>query len=304
MPSVRPRPLEILNLTVCGILLAMCVITGLAGRLPGWPLLAAQYALMIAGVWFIVRATWRGMDSLHPAVALALDLYPALLVPLVFDSLGPLIVAVNPAANPGRDDWLVAADRFLFGVDPTVWLQRFVRPRLTDVMYVAYCLYFVMPFAVAGYIWRRRTVGDLRRYIFIVVLSFFVSYTGYFLVPAKGPRVALANAHSVTLAVTPISKAVVDGMNFVERNKNDVFPSGHVMLTAVCLLLALQLKPRLFLLLLPIGLGVFVSTVYCRYHYVIDVIAGLLLALPMPWVGGWLYEKMRGAGAGSQPALL
>ena len=31
----------------------------------------------------------------------------------------------------------------------------------------------------------------LRRYVFVVVLSFFVSYVGYFIVPAKGPRMAL-----------------------------------------------------------------------------------------------------------------
>jgi membrane-associated phospholipid phosphatase len=65
------------------------------------------------------------------------------------------------------------------------------------------------------------------------------------------------------------------------------------MLTAVCLLLALRQSRRLFLILLPIGLGVFVSTVYCRYHYVIDVLAGLLLALPMPWLGRWAYERLR-----------
>ena len=47
----------------------------------------------------------------------------------------------------------------------------------------------------------------------------------------------------------------------------------------------------LFLILLPVGLGVFISTVYCRYHYVIDVIAGFLLALPMPWLGDWLYGR-------------
>ena len=294
MPPVRIRPLEILNLSVCGILLALALVAGLAGRLPGWPALAAQYAVMIAGVLLVVRITRRGMDSLRPLTAMVVDFYPALVVPLVFDSLGPLIPAVNPAANPGRDGWLIAADRFLFGADPTVWLERFVRPWLTDVMYVAYCCYFIMPFAVAGYIWRRRTVGELRRFIFIVVLAFFVSYVGYFLVPAKGPRFALAEAHHVPLQVTPISRFISEGMNTLERNKNDVFPSGHVMLTAVCLLLALQQSHRLFRLLLPIGIGVFVSTVYCRYHYVIDVIAGLLLALPTPWVGGWVYERLRG----------
>ena len=83
-------------------------------------------------------------------------------------------------------------------------------------------------------------------------------------------------------------------MNFVKRNKNNVFPSGHVMVTCVCLLLAWSEDRRLFFWLLPVGLGVFVSTVYCRYHYVINVIAGLALALPMPALGNCLYRRWGG----------
>ena len=43
--------------------------------------------------------------------------------PFVFESLGPLIAAARGRA---RDDFLIAADRFLFGTDLTVWLERFV----------------------------------------------------------------------------------------------------------------------------------------------------------------------------------
>jgi membrane-associated phospholipid phosphatase len=227
------------------------------------------------------------------------DFYPVAYVPLVFDSLGPLIPALNPAANPGRDGWLIAADRFLLGTDPTVWLQRCVRPWLSDVMYLAYCAYFIVPFVVAGYILWNRSLAHLRRYIFIVVLAFYASYVGYFLVPARGPRAAIT--HTVKLQTTPISRAVTDGMNWVERNKNDVFPSGHVMLTAVCLMLAWRESRWLFLGLLPVGLGVFVSTVYCRYHYVIDVLAGLVLALPMPVAGAWSFKRLMKLGAGDMP---
>src|SRR4051812_13486492 len=140
MSRVRPRPLEILNLTVCGILLAICLIAGVMGRLPGWPLLALQFVAMLAGVLLIVRLAGPGRTN-GPVVAAIVELSPAVLVPLVFDSLAPLIPALNPAANSGRDHWLIAADRFLLGGDPTVWLQRFVRPRLTDLMYLAYCCY-------------------------------------------------------------------------------------------------------------------------------------------------------------------
>jgi membrane-associated phospholipid phosphatase len=296
--NFRFRPLEILNLVACGTLLLLCVACGAAGRLPAWPGLAVQYAAMAAGVLGVAWLARR--PRVPPPLVPVVDLYPVLFVPLVFDSLGRLIPAVNPAADPGRDDWLVAADRFLFGTDPTVWLERFVRPWLTDGMYVAYYLYFVVPFVVAAYLWRRRGLAAFRRYVFVVALSFFVSYVGYFLVPAKGPRVALEPVQTIKLRdfqATPFARALADAMNFVERNKNDVFPSGHVMLTAVCLLLALRESRRLFLLLLPVGLGVFVSTVYCRYHYVIDVIAGLLLALPMPAVGRRAYERLGGEAA-------
>jgi membrane-associated phospholipid phosphatase len=288
------RPLDLLNVVVCAILLVLCMYGAAANRLVDWPVLALRLTLMLLGVLAIARLARR--PRLSGVWAVVVELYPAALVPLVFDALGPLIPAVNSAAECGRDFWLIRADRFLLGTDPTVWLQRLVRPWLTNVMYLAYCAYFVVPFVVAGYVWRRRSGEAFRRFVFTVVLAFYVSYVGYFLVPARGPRFALAAAHTAvpTLYTTPISRAIVDGMNFVERNKNDVFPSGHVMLTAVCLLLALRESRRLFLILLPIGLGVFVSTVYCRYHYVIDVLAGLLLALPMPWLGELAWKWLSG----------
>jgi membrane-associated phospholipid phosphatase len=293
-PAVIRRPLDLLNAVVCTVLLALCLYGAATGRLVGWQVLAVRLALMLSGVLAIARLARR--SALPRALAVIVELYPVALVPLVFDALGPLIPAVNPAAECGRDFWLMRADRFLLGTDPTVWLQRLVRPWLTDVMYLAYCAYFVVPFVVAGYVWRRRSPEAFRRYVFTVVLAFYVSYVGYFLVPARGPRFAMAAAHTTvpTLYTTPISRAIVNGMNAVERNKNDVFPSGHVMLTAVCLLLALRESRRLFLMLLPIGVGVLVSTVYCRYHYVIDVIAGLVLALPMPWVGERGYGRLAG----------
>lgn len=288
------RPLDILNTAVAVLMLALCGVGAALGRLPLWRELAGLLGVMLVAVWVIGRVARR--PRLPWPLAVVVELYPLAFVPLVFSICGPLILALNPAADRGRDGWLIAADRRLFrGVDPTVWLQTFVRPWLTDVMYLAYCAYFFVPLVLAWFVWRRRSLAVLRRYVFVVVLSFYVTYVGYFLVPAKGPRETIA--HTVKLQVTPISRGVTDGMNWLERNKNDVFPSGHVAITAICLLLALRESRRLFWGLLPVCLGVFVSTVYCRYHYVVDVIAGLVVALPMPWVGGWVYDRCMGTSA-------
>jgi membrane-associated phospholipid phosphatase len=43
--------------------------------------------------------------------------------------------------------------------------------------------------------------------------------------------------------------------------------------------------------LLPIVLALIISTVYCRYHYVVDVIAGFGLTLLSVILGGWYYRR-------------
>jgi membrane-associated phospholipid phosphatase len=36
-----------------------------------------------------------------------------------------------------------------------------------------------------------------------------------------------------------------------------------------------------------------ISTVYCRFHYVVDVIAGALLAAVTVPLGDWLYDRLK-----------
>ena len=128
----------------------------------------------------------------------------------------------------------------------------------------------------------------------MVSLAFYVSYTGYVLVPAEGPRVGLKAEQTVRLQQTTLSRAVAGTLDGLERNRVDAFPSGHILITAVCLITAAGYFRRLFWLLLPVGLLLMLATVYCRYHYVIDVIAGLALAPLMPPLAGWLYDHLSG----------
>ena len=46
------------------------------------------------------------------------------------------------------------------------------------------------------------------------------------------------------------------------------------------------------------GTGVIVSTVYLRYHYVIDVVAGALLAVTVVMIAKPLYRLLGGIEAG------
>ena len=283
--GVRLRPLEALNLLTLAVLSALTF--ALDGRVADAGGTLARYALM-AGALLLVMAAVRREDRLPPALRFAVNFYPMAFIPILYESLGPLIPAARPAA---KDAMLIAADRALLGGDPTVWLQRFLRPALTDLFFVSYLSYYFIAIALGIVIWRR-SAPIARRFIFTLSLSYVLSYAGYFAVPALGPRVALASRHTVPLETTAVSRAISSTLDELEHTKLDVFPSGHTMIAVVVLIVAWQRARDTFWWLLPVAICLVISTVYCRFHYVVDILAGALLAAVTVPLGDRLYDRL------------
>ena len=61
--------------------------------------------------------------------------------------------------------------------------------------------------------------------------------------------------------------------------RGGAFPSAHVSGAVVVSLVAWRHQPRLAYLLVPIAGSVMIATVYGRFHYVLDALAGAGLAL-------------------------
>jgi membrane-associated phospholipid phosphatase len=286
------RPLELLNFSVVAILAGVAVLCAVAGRLSNWPGVLGRYGWMLVFL-LIVSVLARREEKLPRALRLAVNFYPMAVLPLIYESLGVLIPAVRGGE---KDAWLVAADRAVFHLDPTVWLERFIWPPLTDLLFIAYATYYFFPIILGAALWKKNP-ALARKFIFCLSFTFYLSYFGYFLVPAKGPRVSLAEEQSVKLEVTPVSRAISQKLNELEHTKDDAFPSGHTMVTVFCLLVARRQVSRLFHAWLPIATLLVVSTVYCRFHYVVDVFAGLALAFAALPVGEKLYGWFRSASS-------
>ncbi len=205
--------------------------------------------------------------------------------------------AISSLRTRQRDDHLRAgADRALFGVDVTIWAERFVTPFRNDLFAAAYTTYYFLALTLGGLLFALRR-ADARRFFFTVVLAYHVSYAGYFVIPGLGPRVTLADRQRVSVHDTPISRAIDDTLNKMEQTKYDVFPSGHTMIAVVVLIVAFQRLRPAFWFLLPVATGLVISTIYCRYHYAIDVIAGIALAAVTVPIGDRLYDRLMGSQA-------
>ncbi len=289
------RPLEALNLLA---LCAVAVLTALLRRRLEDPTgILLRYAIMAVAL-LLVTLLLRYEERFPRWAGFLLDFYPAAFIPVLYETLGPLISA---ARGGPRDALLIAADRALFGVDVTVWLQRVVRPWLTNFFYVSYTTYYFVAL-VLGFVLFRRSTRDLRRFIFTLTVCYYVSYVGYFIVPALGPRFALAASHTVVLETTALSAAIERTLNELEHTKLDVFPSGHTMIAATVLLVAYRRARDAFWWLLPVATCLVLSTIYCRYHYVVDVLAALALTVATVPLGDRLYDALNASRSSRAPA--
>lgn len=76
----------------------------------------------------------------------------------------------------------------------------------------------------------------------------------------------------------------------LEGIKRDAFPSGHVGISLLILILIYRYNKKFFWLLLFPVLMLILSTVYCRYHYFVDVLGGILLTIVTLVLGNLYYN--------------
>jgi membrane-associated phospholipid phosphatase len=215
--------------------------------------------------------------------------------PLVVFTFEEIYFLAGPIHH-GRDydPLLIAIDHALFKVHPTQWLAQFASPFLTEVSQIAYSLFYVL-FIVAGVeLYRKQDLSQFRYFRFAAVYGFFISYIGYFFLPAVGPRFTLHDFSKINIelpgmVLTPYLRWFINiGESIPEGASNaiaqacaqrDVFPSGHTMMTLITIILAYRFRLRVRYGILATGLLLIFATVYLRYHYFIDIVAGVFLAL-------------------------
>ena len=265
-------PVDLLTLAFIAFLLTLTL--ALSSRLPhaGWLVIRfLALALALAG-----SARYASLPAAAPWSRTLHAFLPVLVVPVLFDSMGDIIPWVRHGTI---DAVLITADRALFGGQhPTVLLERFVHPLLTTVLQFAYLSYYPMAVILGAWLWRKKNETAFQEAIFGIILCFYLSYLGYLLFPAVGPRFTLAHLQTRDLAAGPLVIAIRETLDTLENTKTDAFPSGHTAVALMTLFYAWKFKERILVrLLLPAVIGLILSTVYLRYHYVIDVIAGIAL---------------------------
>jgi len=230
------------------------------------------YAAFLAGAIAVIgfcRAApgeWRGR--------LRLAYYPALMG-IVFVHLKTVVPLIHPGSADGRlQEW----DRALFGGNFSLRLEPFMSPVLTELASLCYCLFFVyLSASLLRYL--RAPLPQAQAFYAGLFTLYGIGFLGYTLLPGRGPYAAMADAFTKPLSGCLITD-VLTSLYPLGTNGADVFPSLHCAVSAYILGFDASQSPRRFRWwLLPV-LGLWASTIYLRFHYAVDVAAGLALAIP------------------------
>jgi len=278
------------RLTLSFIVLLTVVIVLNVSCIPSWPLLIFRYSVLALVVLLLAA-----LDRRTPGSRLSGFLHafiPIICVVIIFNSLGDIIPFIR---QHYYDEVLVRIDHLLFAAHPTVWMERFNSTWLTALFQIAYISYYAMPIAVATALFFGDKQAEFETAAFTIILCFYLSYVGYLLFPAVGPRFTLNHLQTTDLQSGPMTLWIRQTLDTLEHNKTDAFPSGHTAVALVSLFYAWKFRQKaLFRVLVPAASALIISTVYLRYHYVIDVIAGVLLAVLTIFISPWMHRIFSG----------
>jgi membrane-associated phospholipid phosphatase len=222
--------------------------------------------------------TLAGKTSSIWALRARLAIYPALMLFLFVHMRW-----VSPLINDGKmDEALWKLDSAILGGSLSVMMQGVVSPVLTELMSFCY-MFFMIYLFVSILTWTLSGRAEAVAFYAGLFGIYGVGYFGYTLVPAIGPYLAHADKFSAPLEgwilTDFLAAAYPRGTNYT-----DIFPSIHCAASAFMLLFdARRNRSRFWICAAPCA-GIWLSTIYLRYHYFVDVAAGCALAVIALWV--------------------
>lgn len=234
-----------------------------------WSLYLLARVLCIIG---IVSLTFTHEDT--PLILRFLrDWYPLSTIALFYFEIKKLTQMVFQRYF---DETVIYWEKRLFKGMPCLELSdRFPSIILSEILHLCYFSYYVMTVFLAAWLYFSGRIGPFQETVFAETLAFNLSLLCYPFLPTTGPRYLFEKIHG------PLSKGLFFRLAHLAvsrgSSKGTAFPSSHVSLSVTVLLCALRYDSTAFLILLPMCVGLTLGTVYGRFHYVIDAIAGAIL---------------------------
>jgi len=181
-------------------------------------------------------------------------------------------------------------DLQIFGYHPgVVWGTMFNSFFIQEFFHFAYFSYYPMIFGVPFYIYINKDKFEFNRVLFNILFVFVMCYILYIIFPVVGARI-YAGAEEMT--ETYRHGLFTHIMVYIYRSVphwGAAFPSSHVAVSLTISLLSFRYFKYLSWILLINTIFLSISTVFCHYHYFVDVLGGIIYGFIMYGVSEFIY---------------
>lgn len=249
-----------------GVVLAIVLL--FHSRIPHWHLLILPNIIAIAVELLLALVVGDG----------------AALVPRLVRNLAPLgffiplyaqTESINHIVFPGfLDPLFQRIEESVFGFQPAVvFAQRFPQNWLAEYMHFAYASYYLLFPGLAVILYLRRERPVFLDYMFSLCATMYVCFLTYIFLPVRG-AISFGLGDGPGSTTLPFTAAMAWVYRHLEI-EGAAFPSSHVAVAALVLYYTVRYARSAAWVVGPLVISLIVATVYCRYHYAIDVLAGL-----------------------------
>jgi membrane-associated phospholipid phosphatase len=224
-------------------------------------------------------------------------------VQLTFLEVYQLGIDLQPLFFPWQDDRVLALEKAVFGAQPLVAIQKLYSVPLNEWMFFVYVFYVVIYPALGAYIFFRRGEAANEDYLFELGLVNLVCAVGFFMFPVASP---MHWPKIQGLLTAPLKAGVFGGIaEWIRANihrPGGSIPSPHCAVATVMWFMSRKYTRHGFIGLAPIILSLYASTVYGRFHYVSDMVAGIAAGVIVIFVAPAIARAWNGGASLGQEA--
>ncbi len=292
---MKLKPIDVVSLVYSALLFVL--IACFRAQVRHWPWYLGFLAAYAVLIFLLV-----GLDARFPknrALKFLRLTYPLLTTLAAYKSIEGYVLVLHGHFLDGA---VTGLEKALLGVNPTLALERMVSRPLNEFFMFAYFSYYSFIVVPPLWLFLQRRDPELEHLVFSLILTFYVSYLGFVLLPVEGPRYALRGLYAVPelqgYVFAPLQRCI---MRAGEAH-GACFPSSHLAVAWVALFSIRKFFGRKpFWILLPLTVALSVSIVYNRYHYLSDAVGGMLVAWLCYQTSRRVYRRAPGADRGPTP---
>ncbi|MBN1399156.1 MAG: phosphatase PAP2 family protein [Bacteroidetes bacterium] len=175
------------------------------------------------------------------------------------------------------DYYVLDFEQWIFNLQPTLLLEDYISKPLTEWMMFSYVIFIPVFPVFCGIVYYMCGEPAMEDCFFKLAFTCILCIIGFILFPVAGPMYCIKHLYTVPLEGW-IWTSFGECLRSCMHSAGGSMPSPYTAAATIIWVTVYRYHRPSFWIMTPIVLSLYISTFYCRYHYVTDAVIGIITA--------------------------